>query len=225
VTTGVRAEEARRAMAGFLTRQALGRPHVTLKLATSLDGCIALASGESRWITGSEARAHAHLERARHEVILVGRGTWEADRPRLDVRLRGLEGRSPQRLILSRHAGLVPASNVQQARASQVEGWTPEQVRGDDVLWVRSPADIATLANVDHLLVEGGAATASAFLAADLVDRLLLYRAPILIGGGTPALGHNDLTSLADAHGRWRLIDARALGSDRLEVYERARER
>src|SRR3546814_10510626 len=73
-------------MAGFRTRQTLGRPQVTLKLATSLDGCIALASGESRWITGAEARAHAHLERARHEAILVGRGTWEADAPRLDAR-------------------------------------------------------------------------------------------------------------------------------------------
>src|SRR3546814_19698512 len=91
-------------MAGFLTRQTLGRPQVTLKLATSLDGCIALASGESRWITGAEARAHAHLERARHEAILVGRGTWEADAPRLDARLAGLEVRSPRRIVLSRHA-------------------------------------------------------------------------------------------------------------------------
>jgi diaminohydroxyphosphoribosylaminopyrimidine deaminase/5-amino-6-(5-phosphoribosylamino)uracil reductase len=91
-------------------------------------------------------------------------------------------------------------------------------------LGIGAPADIAALVNVDHLLVEGGAATASAFLAADLVDRLLLYRASILIGAGTPALGNIGLASLADAHGRWRLIDARALGSDRLEVYERARE-
>jgi diaminohydroxyphosphoribosylaminopyrimidine deaminase/5-amino-6-(5-phosphoribosylamino)uracil reductase len=225
VLVGVRTEEARRSMAGFLTRQTLGRPHVALKLATSLDGCIALASGESRWITGPEARAHAHLERARHEAILVGRGTWEADRPKLDVRLPGLEGRSPRRIILSRHAGPVPASNAQQAAASQVEGWTPEQVRGDDVLWISSPAEIAALTGIDHLLVEGGAATACAFLAADLVDRLLLYRAPTLIGGGTPALGDIGFASLADAHGRWRLRDTRALGSDRLEVYERARER
>ena len=72
VETGVAADAARRSMAGFVSRQARGRPHVTLKLATSLDGCIALASGESRWITGPEARAHAHLERARHEAILVG---------------------------------------------------------------------------------------------------------------------------------------------------------
>jgi diaminohydroxyphosphoribosylaminopyrimidine deaminase/5-amino-6-(5-phosphoribosylamino)uracil reductase len=203
VTRGVLADAARQAMAGFLTRQALGRPFVTLKLATSLDGCIALASGESRWVTGPEARAHAHLERARHEAILVGRGTFEADAPRLDVRLPGLEKRSPRRILLSSR------------RPSE---------SGDDGKWevIASPSGIASLDGVDHLLVEGGAATASAFLAADLVDRLLLYRAPILIGGGKPALGDIGLVDLAAAHGRWRLADARHLGSDRLEVYLRA---
>jgi len=221
VTSGVLAAEARQAMAGFLTRQTLGRPQVTLKLATSLDGCIALASGESRWITGPEARAHAHLERARHEAILVGRGTVEADSPRLDVRLPGLESRSPCRILLTRHAGLIPASNEPQAPA---ENWTPEQVRGDEWLRIGDPAHIATLPNLDHLLVEGGAATAASFLAADLVDRLLLYRAPILIGGGKPALGDIGLANLAEAHGRWRLADSRRLGSDRLEVYLRHRE-
>ncbi|GAA3256691.1 hypothetical protein GCM10020258_16400 [Sphingomonas yabuuchiae] len=81
VTTGVREAEARAMIAGFLTRRAQGRPFVTLKLATSLDGKIARPDGESRWITGPEARAHTHLERSRHEAILVGRGTLEADRP------------------------------------------------------------------------------------------------------------------------------------------------
>ena len=199
VTSGVRAAEARRTMAGFLTRQRLGRPHVTLKLATSLDGQIALASGESRWITGEAARAHAHLERSRANAILVGRGTLEADAPKLDVRLAGLEDRSPRRALLSR--GAAP------------EGWerldTPAAIAGLDASW---------------LLVEGGAGAAAAFLAADLVDRLLLYRAPILIGAGRPALGNIGLARLADAHGRWRKLDSRPLGSDRLEVYERRRD-
>ena len=195
---GVRADEARRAMAGFLARRLLGRPHVTLKLAVSLDGAMALASGQSVWITGPQARAHAHLERARHEAILVGRGTFEADAPKLDVRLAGLESRSPQRILLSR---------------TETDDWTR----------IAAPADISTLEAVDHVLVEGGPATAAAFLASDLVDRLLLYRAPILIGGGRtlPDIG---LTDLADAHGRWRPIESRSLGSDRLEVYERVRE-
>jgi diaminohydroxyphosphoribosylaminopyrimidine deaminase/5-amino-6-(5-phosphoribosylamino)uracil reductase len=189
VVEAVAEAPARAAMAGFLTRQAKGRPFVTLKLATSLDGRIALPTGESRWITGPEARAHAHLERARHEAILVGRRTWEVDQPRLDVRLAGLEKRSPRRLVLS-------ASGA-----------------------IARPTDIATLEGVDHLLVEGGAETAAAFLRDGLVDRLLLYRAPILIGAGTAALGDIGLARLGDAHGRWRLVDARQLGSDRLEVY------
>jgi diaminohydroxyphosphoribosylaminopyrimidine deaminase/5-amino-6-(5-phosphoribosylamino)uracil reductase len=91
------------------------------------------------------------------------------------------------------------------------------------VIAIESPQAISTLAGVDHLFVEGGAQTAAGFLAADLVDRLLLYRAPILIGAGKPALGDIGLTRLAEAHGRWRIADARMLGSDRLEVYERQR--
>ena len=202
VTTGVCADAARRSMAGFLTRRSLGRPHVTLKLATSLDGCIATATGVSRWITGSEARAHAHLERSRHEAILVGRGTFEADAPALDVRLAGLESRSPRRIVLSRGARRQP----------------------DDVRWqtIACPSAVADLDRVDLLLVEGGAQAATAFLRADLVDRLLLYRAPILIGGGTPALADVGLTDLAAGHDRWRQVDARQLGVDRLEVYERS---
>lgn len=198
VESGLMAAEARRSMAGFLTRQAQGRPQVTLKLATSLDGAIALASGESKWITGPAARAHAHLERARHDAILVGRGTLAADMPRLDVRLPGLADRAPRRVLLS-SAGPAPA------------GW-------DHVSDVR---DVRELSRVDTLLVEGGAATAAAFLAADMVDRLLLYRAPILIGGGKPAVEAFGLTALSEAHDRWRLLDSRLLGSDRFEVYER----
>ena len=189
--------EARRAMAPWWTRQGQGRPFVTLKLATSLDGCIARADGSSRWITGARARAHGHLERAKHQAILVGRGTYEADSPSLDVRLPGLEGRSPRRLLLTQ--GAAP------------DGWTA----------VASPESVD---GVDSLLVEGGAGAASAFLAADRVDRLLLYRAPILIGAGKAALGDIGLADLADAHGRWRLEGSRLLGSDRLDVYERVRE-
>ncbi len=197
VIEGVLPVEARAAMAPWWTRQAARRPFVTLKLATSLDGCIAMADGSSRWITGDRARAHGHLERARHQAILVGRGTLAADNPRLDVRLAGLEDRSPKKLLLT--SGKAP------------EGW-------------RAVASPEAIDDVDSVLVEGGASTASAFAAADRVDRLLLYRAPILIGGGKPALGDIGLTDLADAHRRWRLTDSRMLGSDRLDVYERVRE-
>ena len=197
VATGCRTDDAEASMRGFLTRQRLGRPAVTLKLATSLDGRIALASGESRWITGPQARAHTHLERARADAILVGRGTWLVDKPRLDVRLPGLEDRTPQRIMLTR--GEAP------------EGWRT----------IANPADIAALEGINDVMIEGGAATAAAFLAADLVDRLLLYRAPILLGAGKAALGDFGLAALADAHGRWRLFDSRMLGSDRLDAYVR----
>jgi diaminohydroxyphosphoribosylaminopyrimidine deaminase/5-amino-6-(5-phosphoribosylamino)uracil reductase len=199
VEEGLLATEAQFAMAPWWSRQMRGRPFVTLKLATSLDGCIARADGRSRWITGARARAHAHLERAAHQAILVGRGTLEADTPRLDVRLPGLEARSPRRLLLTR--GAAP------------NGWTA----------IASPGALDSLDGVDSVLVEGGAGAASAFLAADRVDRLLLYRAPILIGDGRAALGDIGLADLGDAHDRWHLVDSRLLGSDRLDVYERTR--
>ncbi len=92
---------------------------------------------------------------------------------------------------------------------------------GGDWLVLRSPSEISTLEGVDNLLVEGGAETAASFLREDLVDRLLLYRAPILIGAGRPAIGDIGLSSLSAAHDRWRLTDARMLGSDCMEVYAR----
>jgi diaminohydroxyphosphoribosylaminopyrimidine deaminase / 5-amino-6-(5-phosphoribosylamino)uracil reductase len=200
VELGLEAEAAARSMAGFLTRHRLGRPYITLKLAMSVDGKIALPSGESKWITGEDARAHVHLERARADMILVGRGTYDADAPRLDVRLPGLEDRSPRRALLTRR--------------EPVEGWVT----------LSSPQDVHQLHDVNDLLVEGGSVTASAFLEADLVDRMLVYRAPLFIGEGKSAFGYIGLTNLADAHRRWRLADARPLGMDRLEVYERVRE-
>ena len=187
---------AEASLAGYLSQRIKARPYVTLKLALSLDGAIALASGESRWITGPDARAHAHLERARADAILVGGGTLRADAPRLDVRLAGLEDRSPQRWVLSRSAA--PA------------GWQA----------ITSPAAISGMSAVQYLLVEGGAQTAAAFLRAGLVDRLLIYRAPVLIGGGLPGIADIGLTDLATAHGRWQQSDSRRLGNDTLEVYQ-----
>ncbi|GLK46380.1 MULTISPECIES: bifunctional diaminohydroxyphosphoribosylaminopyrimidine deaminase/5-amino-6-(5-phosphoribosylamino)uracil reductase RibD [Novosphingobium] len=182
-------------LSGYLTTKRLGRPEVTLKLALSLDGCIALASGESQWITGAQARAHTHAMRARADAILVGGGTLRADNPRLDVRLPGLEDRSPQRWVLT--------------RGSAPEGWHA----------LPSPDAVAGMEGVLHLFVEGGAHAATAFLAAGLVDRLLIYRAPVLLGG-RPGLADFGLSSLAQAHGRWRMIKRRQLGSDTLEVYD-----
>ena len=190
---------ARDSLAGYLARAAEGRPHVTLKLAMSLDSCIALADGTSRWITGPQARAHVHARRARADAILVGGGTWRADAPRLDVRLPGLEDRSPQPWVLT--ASTLP----------------------DGPRTIAAPRDIARMDDVQYLYVEGGAQTAAAFLAADLVDQLEIYRAPIVIGDGLRAVAGMGLNDLVDAHGRWLPAEQARLGSDTFTAYRRVR--
>jgi diaminohydroxyphosphoribosylaminopyrimidine deaminase/5-amino-6-(5-phosphoribosylamino)uracil reductase len=197
VATDVMASQARQSLAGFISRIDRGRPFVTLKIASSLDGLIAMADGSSRWITGDVARAHSHVERARTDAILVGAGTVVADAPQLNVRLAGLGAYQPRRIMLG--------------SADAPQGWEV----------MRTPHDIAKL-DCNTLLVEGGAATATAFLREGLVDRLMLYRAPILLGAGKACLNDIGLTQLRDAHGIWQLSDARSLGKDRLEVYEKA---
>ncbi|WP_228242767.1 bifunctional diaminohydroxyphosphoribosylaminopyrimidine deaminase/5-amino-6-(5-phosphoribosylamino)uracil reductase RibD [Porphyrobacter sp. GA68] len=185
-------------LAGYVARHKRGRPFVTLKLAMSLDGQIALPDGQSQWITGSPARAHVHAQRARQDVILVGGKSWRHDRPRLDVRLPGLENRSPRRMVLTRE----------------------EAPDGRAVL--REPEAIFAMEE-QYLYIEGGAETAAAFLRADLVDRLDLYRAPILVGAGRSAVGDLGITELARTHGLWRQVERRQLGSDLYEAYERTR--
>ncbi|WP_336981847.1 bifunctional diaminohydroxyphosphoribosylaminopyrimidine deaminase/5-amino-6-(5-phosphoribosylamino)uracil reductase RibD [Altererythrobacter fulvus] len=185
----------RASLAGYLMRKAGGRPFVTLKLALTADGFIARTDGTSKWITGPEARAHAHLERAMSDAILVGGGTLRADAPRLDVRLPGLEHRSPRRYVLTRGAS--------------PEGWHH----------LASPQAIAALADVQYLMIEGGSEVAAAFLDAGLVDRLLLYRAPVIFGSGIPAFRLPGPGGMPDG---WMLADRRQLGSDWMEVYQPA---
>jgi diaminohydroxyphosphoribosylaminopyrimidine deaminase/5-amino-6-(5-phosphoribosylamino)uracil reductase len=184
-------------LAGYLIRTRLGRPQVTLKLALSADGALARPPCGEQWLTGPEARAHVHAWRARMDAILVGAGTLAADSPKLDVRLPGLESRSPQRWLLT--------------HGSAPTGWQA----------LTSPRAISTMAGVGYLMVEGGAATARAFLAAGLVDRLMLYRAPLTIAGEVPRLP--ELTEAAlTAAGEWQRTDSRPLGNDRLDVYDPA---
>lgn len=178
-------------LAGYSRAKTTGVPEVTLKLALTSDGFVARPDGSSKWITGEAARAHAHRERARADAILVGGGTFRADNPRLDVRLPGLEERSPLRLLLTR--GEAPP------------GWTA----------IREPGQISSL-GLQYLFVEGGAATGEAFLAAGLVHRLLLYRSPTYFGEGIAAFRE---PGPSGAPAGWRLADRRQLGSDSLEVY------
>lgn len=187
---------SRRSLAGYLVRAGLGRPHITLKLALSEDGHFTPGPGKGQWLTGEIARAHVHAIRAKMDAILVGRATLQTDVPRLDVRLPGLEARSPQRWVLT--GGAVPA------------GWNA----------LPSPEAVSAIEGPQYLMVEGGAATARAFIAAGLVDRLAIYRAPMEVGGHGPALPELTAPALA-ATSQWSLIESRPLGKDRLDVYEK----
>ena len=242
IHVGIGSEEAAGVAEGFLARAVTGRPHVTLKLATSLDGRIATATGASRWITGSEARAHAHATRARCDAILVGIGTAIADDPDLTCRAPGLAGRSPLRVVLDgrlrlplearlvRTAGRVRTLVVTAAPADPDRA---EALRaaGAEVAEIEPGVDgrpevSATLTalagrGIGRLLVEGGAATTGAFLAAGAVDEIAWYRAPTLLGGdGHPAVTPLGVTAPDDAP-RFERVGSLTLGVDVLETYRR----
>ncbi|MDP6473707.1 MAG: bifunctional diaminohydroxyphosphoribosylaminopyrimidine deaminase/5-amino-6-(5-phosphoribosylamino)uracil reductase RibD [Alphaproteobacteria bacterium] len=221
VAVGTAGEAAARLNAGYLSRVESGRPLVTLKLATSLDGRIATRGGESKWITGESSRARGHLLRARNDAILVGSGTALADDPSLTCRLPGLEHRSPVRVVMDGRLRLPPGHQLV-ARARQVPTWIVTlggadaarrksyRAAGAEVIEVAPDRDghpdaAATLKalgerGITRLLVEGGAHIAAAMLGAGLVDRLVCFRAPSIIGAdGAPAAQSFALDRLADA--------------------------
>lgn len=199
VCEGVCEVEAKRESAGFAGRLA-GRPQLTLKLAMSLDGQLALASGESQWITGPLARAMGHRLRAESSLVVVGSGTWMADQPRLDVRLPGYAGPQPQRGVLGTTAD-VPAPFVHFTSVEQMDSH-------------------ACANGMDRILVEAGPRLAGSLFASDRVDRIALFRAPILLGEGTGIAGFAP-PSLAGAHGRWRRLESRQLGPDVYTLFGR----
>ena len=240
VEVGLGAEEAAEVNAGFLSRLRLGRPLVTFKLATSLDGRIATATGESQWITGPPARERAHALRASHDAIMVGTGTVVADDPQLTCRLPGLGHRSPVRVVIDRHLRIPPASRII-ADARRVPTWVLTLRSADPGRRARFLANRVTLIDVDddaegqidlaaalgalgergitRLLVEGGARLAAAFFRARLIDRLVWVHAPLVIGGeGIPAIAGFDLAALADAPAFQRL-STETIGDDVLTTF------
>lgn len=238
VAVGTGAAAALEINAGFLTRIALGRPMVALKLATTMDGRIALANGASRWITGSEARQRAHLLRANHDAILVGTGTVAADDPQLTCRLAGLEGRSPVRVVLDRSLRLPAAARVFDGAAPTwiVHGPGVEAGRagglpgkGIECLEIATGADgkldLALLfarlgeRGLTRVLVESGGELAAALLRAGLVNRLYWFRAGAIIGGdGRAAVAALGLQGL-DRMNRFHLREHIACGQDTLEIW------
>lgn len=199
VSEGVLEREARRELTGFTRRLSGGRPELTLKLALSLDGRLAMKDGTSQWITGEPARLFAHALRAEADLILVGGGTLRADRPQLTNRLPGSTAPQPQRVALTSSAA--PEGYADLPSLDALDALCREK-------------------QVNRILCEGGGALASTLLAEDRVDRLVLLRAPILIGHGI-GLERLHPAGLADTHGRWEPEDRRMLGVDVLEQYRR----
>jgi diaminohydroxyphosphoribosylaminopyrimidine deaminase / 5-amino-6-(5-phosphoribosylamino)uracil reductase len=208
---------------------------VTLKLATSLDGKIATASGESQWITGSAAREAVHQLRSEHDAVLVGIETALADDPELTVRLPGYVGPQPARVVLDTRQRLVgkllttakvaptyvvstmpPAARLEEAgvRVMQVR---PDGKGTDLVEACEAMASHGLL----RVFVEGGGQVAASFLKAGLVDRLEWFRAPIILGAeGRSAIGDLAIGKLSEAFG-FRRLDVRQVGDDLWERYER----
>jgi diaminohydroxyphosphoribosylaminopyrimidine deaminase / 5-amino-6-(5-phosphoribosylamino)uracil reductase len=234
--------EADELNAGFFTRVRHGRPLVTLKLATTLDGRIATHTGESRWITGEAARARTHLMRAQHDAIMVGAATAFADDPQLTVRLPGLEERSPVRIIMDAHLRLPLTAQVV-AGARDVPTWIFVQDGADPlrrqafedcgVEILEAPLDAAGNLSASaalqvlgergltRLLVEGGSRLAAALLRDDLVDRIAWFRAARIMGGdGIPAAVPFGVDRLEQTPAFVPLGMAR-VGDDILETYRR----
>jgi diaminohydroxyphosphoribosylaminopyrimidine deaminase / 5-amino-6-(5-phosphoribosylamino)uracil reductase len=237
VVTGVCAEDAAELNAGFFLRVRRGRPLVTLKIAQSIDGRTAAATGESRWITGEASRACGHLLRARHDAILVGINTALADDPTLDCRLPGLEDRSPVRVVLDTRLRLPEKSKLAgTARRIPTLVFTTAAAGGDKlqacgVEIIRVERDVPGRPSLDavlaelgrrgltRLLVEGGATVHAAFLDRGLADRLEVFTAPLLLGeAGQGAVEALAALSLGEAP-RFRPVARRRLGPDLLVSY------
>lgn len=240
VETGLCAAEAAEVNAGFFCRIQNGRPLVTLKLATSIDGRIATARGESQWITGPPARQCAHALRAAHDAIMVGTGTVLADDPQLTCRLPGLGHHSPVRIVVDRRLRIPPTSRLI-STARTVPTWVltlPSADAGRRQAILRAGATVIDIdpgadrngslaaalvalggRGITRLLVEGGGILAAALVRARLVDRLICVHAPLLIGGdGIPAVAPFGLDLLKDAP-RFERVAAEMVGEDVLTVF------
>ncbi len=243
VTTGVLSAEAARDHEGFFLRTEQGRPLVTLKLASSFDGRIATGSGQSKWITGPEARRMVHAMRASHDAVMVGAGTARADDPSLTVRDLGVD-RQPVRVVISRHLDL-PLMGQLARTAKEIPVWLVhgpgadvERIRAWEGLGARmipcavhgvqlDPNDILRQlgsAGLTRIFCEGGSALAASLLAFDLVDELIGFTAGLGIGAeGLPSIGALGLGQLQEAP-RYVLQDLRPVGQDVLHRWVRRSE-
>lgn len=243
VQLGPLEDQARALNAGFLSRMARGRPRVTVKLGASLDGRTAMASGESRWITGVAARDDVQGWRGESCAIVTGIGTVLADNPRLDLRLAETRtlGRQPLRVVLDSGLRLPPGARILSppgrvlvctaraaleasgtTRALQAAGAELETLaRGPAGLELPALLDLMARRECNEVLVEAGPALAGAFVAAGLAGRLVVYLAPVLMGD--TARGMFALPGLTEMSERlqWRFTDVRRVGEDLRIIAER----
>ena len=219
----------------------MSRPHVTLKIATSIDGRIALSNGVSQWITGSESRARVHQMRADHDAVLVGIGTVLADDPLLTARTVPPPPKQPVRIVADsqlrtpEHARLLSSQGLGRvvlATAEQVSGYPSGASQSGPDFWVVpgpdgrvSPShllDRCAVEGLQKVFLEGGGQLAASFIKSGLVDTIEWFRAPIMIGGdGLPAVAALGLSEMKDAP-RWRTTATARIGDDTLETYVRA---
>jgi diaminohydroxyphosphoribosylaminopyrimidine deaminase/5-amino-6-(5-phosphoribosylamino)uracil reductase len=211
---------------------------VTLKLATSLDGRIATAAGESRWITGPQSREQVHRLRAAHSAVVIGVETALADDPELTVRLPGYDGPQPARVVLDSRQRLNPGCKLAQT-AREVPTFViatgkpdPDLVAqgvrvlsapavSDDRPDLKSVVQMLAGEGLSNLFVEGGGQVAGSFLRCGLVDAIEWFRAPIVIGGeGRPGVGALAVAALAEAP-HFRRVEVGVLGDDLWERYAR----
>lgn len=211
---------------------------ITLKLATSLDGRIATAAGQSRWVTGEASREAVHRLRAAHDAVVVGIETALADDPELTVRLPGYDGPQPARVVLDSRQRLSPASKlVETARyiptyvvattepdPALVEAGVkiiPVRAIGEDRPELKTVVEALAREGLARLFIEGGGQLAASFVRCGLVDALEWFRAPILIGGeGRPGIGALAVAALAEAP-HFRRVEVREVGDDLWERYAR----
>lgn len=194
----------------WLTAMELGRPHVTLKFAQSLDGFTAAVDGTSQWITGARAREHVHIDRTRRDAILIGTGTALADNPSLTARYPdgGLRDNQPRRVVVGRRdVAKHGAHNL--ARLGFEQYATPQAALAE--LYASGARDV---------LVEGGAGLASSMLELGYVDSIQAYLGNVILGEGTGVLKHAAASTLAEAP-RWCRHSVKVLGDDVLIEYQR----
>lgn len=241
VDEGLLSEEAAEITAGFATRVRHGRPLVTLKLASTLDGRIATRSGESKWITGEAARRAVHAMRGRHDAVMVGVGTVAADDPDLTCRLPGFRPNPVVRVVADSHLRTPLAARLvttardaptwvllrDGADAARHAAFTDAGVRlltvpaGDPGVDLAYGLAALAEAGITRLLVEGGAQLAAALLRADLVDRIAWFHAPAIMGGdGWPAAQAFGVQALANMPKFTRLYAA-PLGADMLSEFHK----